>query len=89
MTWLGQDYVVRYIIRESDGLLFRSRVRRILLVGLLLTEISLGAWNVALLHTLWMFVPMGVIVGLIGLMFLSARGDVRKAQWLRKRAREL
>lgn len=89
MSWLGQDYVVRYIIRESERVIFRSRVRRRLLYGLLLTEISIGAWNVAFVHSLWMNVPMALIVGLIFLMFLTARSDVRKAQWLRKRVRDL
>ncbi len=81
--------MVRYVIREAEGIKFRARVRTRLYIGLLLTEVSLGAWNVALLHTQWMNVPMAVIIGLLFLLFLGARADVRRAKWLKKRAEEL
>lgn len=89
MTWLGQEYVVRWVIRESEAIISRSRVRRRLVYGLLLTEVSLGAWNVAFLRASWMVVPMGIIVGLIFWMASQSRADMRKARFLRERAEEL
>lgn len=87
MPW--QEYVVRWVIRESEGIISRSRVRRRLVYGLLLAEVSLGAWNIAFLREGWMVVPMGIIVGLIFWMAFQARADQRKAEFLRDRAREL
>lgn len=89
MTWSGQEYVVRWVIRESGRIILRTRFRNRLMRWLVVMQVSLGVLQVALVRSLWMLLPFGVVVVLMCGVVWAGRADVRRARLLQKRAKEL